>query len=896
MPELRLEVEADPVGLVNLVQNPNGDLGGWGWLTPLAGSQMQGGTNAQLGHLGHGSGTAELVYTGPAGAGPSYFTTEPMPVAAGQYVGARWYFVYGTGGCSYVRVRVEWLNAAGVLISSSVQTGYFGLGTNTMGAVQAPALTVYARLRFDCYSTNAGAQPGGGHLHLKAVTAAKAATSAAIGTVRTNLCRNPSFETGLAGWTGSSTSWSVTTSNPSDAPVAQGTKYARVQLNAGAPTAQAIQWEQLGANAPAVTDGTDVLLSAYVRGGAAVGATVRVWARFYDAGGTDLNPGGWMGSTFPLPAAWTRLGVVLTPPAGAARMDVRLQLQDGGSVPKFLDVDGVLVEQATGVTTAATYFDGSTPDAGGVDYAWSGTAHASASTASQAGLSYIEPVTYQNIIGPTISLQIDRQALDVGTLTGTVREALLDPRTSNDVRPGRRCRLLAKGQADELRPVINTKLIRAAAQYDKRKTDLAGNVRTRITLAGADNVQTLANTPERRGVATVAGLAWLLEGAGVPWNINGSGGQIAAQTLASTNENASLLDQIAVARDTNRAHAYVDARNVLMVTNAPAASGVVLADDDEPSYTSIDAGFSTDECINSVKIVWLRYDSMTDKTEQVQYGPYEDQTSIDTWGVHSRTFTIHGTAAEDPATIAAYANAILAANKTPVAKIRSLTVNVNSEQLVDAVLDAELTKTVLINYAGVQYTARVAGVQHRITAKRWTATFTFDQAATVAQPSVVPRPDDTSEKLPEVIAISGALQANNLIGVATHWTLSTWATQDRIGPLEKGIVWQGGGIWAIDADGAGYWRIDFMLTFGPLGAGTLVAGQITVNNNVKVQENAAADNNHYTSCRLSWEGRLAAGDLIRLNGYQNTGANQNVLAGGVRPGEHTNYSMRRISY
>lgn len=902
MPELRLEVEADPVGLVNLVQNPNGELGGWGWLTPLAGTQMQGGTNAELGHLGHGSGTAELVYTGPAAAGPSYFTTEPMPVTAGQYVGARWNLYYGTGGGSWVRARVEWLNAAGGLISSSVQTGYFGLGTNSMGAVQAPALTVYARLRFDAYSTNAGAQPGGGHLHMKAVTVAKAATSAAIGTVRTNLCRNPSFETGLATWTAASTSHTVTATNPNDAPIPSGAKYARVQLNAGAAIPTSIQWQQTGADAPAVGDTADVAFSATVRGGAAAGATVRLWVRFFTNAGVDLNPAGWLGQTFPLPAgsAWGRLGVVVTPPPGAQRAHLLVQLVDNSPNPKFLDLDAVLVEQAAGVLSSATYFDGSTPDAGGVDNAWTGTAHASTSTASTAVMAYIEPVTYQNIIGPTISLQIDRQALDVGMLTGTVRDAVLDPRTSNDVRPGRRCRLMAKGQATALRPVINTKLIRAEARYDKRKTDQAGNVRTMITLAGADNAQALANTPERRGVATVAGLAWLLEGAGVPWNINGSGGQVAAQTLASTNENASLLDQIAVARDTVRAFAYVDARGVLMVTNAPAAAAVILSDEEGagPSYTGIDAGFSTDECINSVKVVWLRYDALTDKTEQVQYGPYEDQTSIDTWGVHSRTFTIHGTAVEDPATIAAYATAILNANKTPVAKIRTLTVNVDSEQLVDAVLDAELTKTIGIDYAGASYTARVASVSHRISAKRWTATFTFDQAGTVAQPTVVPRPDDTSEKLPEQIGISGKLAADNLIGMNQHWTLSLWTTDTYLGPQEKGIVWQGGGVWVIDANGAGWWRIDYAATFPPLPANTLVAGQIGAGPGaaVKAQQNAASHTVHYTTVRLAWEGRLNVGDQIRLNGYQNSAANQNVLAGPTRPGELTTFSMRRISY
>lgn len=536
MPDLRVEVEADPVPTTNLVENPNGELGGWGWLTPVAGSFMAGGVNL---HPLHGSGTSELVYTGPANV-PNWFTTEPIPVTPGKYVNATWQYVATVA--LFHRAVLEFLKADGTLQSSTGQTGYFGTGTHSLVVpVVVPATAAYVRLRFDLYQNTAGGNPTSGpDTHLKKVA------------------------------------------------LAQGT-----------------------------------------------------------------------------------------------------QLQ-------------------------------------------------------VAGLVYSDPYVWQDVTGPTLQLQVDRAALDAGTLSGTIRDATLDPAVADDLRPGRRCRLMAKGVLTDYRPVIVTKLLRAEAKYDKRKTDAAGNVRTTITVAGADNAQALANTPEPRGVATVAELPYLLEGAGVPWSVNGSGKQVLAGTVVSTNDNASLLDQVAVTRDTARAYAYVNSAGVLVVTDAPAASGVGFADDDESrSYTGIDVGFATDECINSVKINWLRYDATTGKTEQVAYGPYEDATSIDTWGIHSRTFTIHG-AAENPATIATYANAVLAANKTPVRKVRTLTVNVESPELVDAVLNAELTNTVTIDFAGQQFTARVASVSHKITAKRWTAVFTFDQETTVAQPTVIPRPLDAS--------------------------------------------------------------------------------------------------------------------------------------------------------
>lgn len=43
---VRLDVERDLATgeLVNLIQNPSGDLGGWGWITPVASTAMSGGT------------------------------------------------------------------------------------------------------------------------------------------------------------------------------------------------------------------------------------------------------------------------------------------------------------------------------------------------------------------------------------------------------------------------------------------------------------------------------------------------------------------------------------------------------------------------------------------------------------------------------------------------------------------------------------------------------------------------------------------------------------------------------------------------------------------------------------------------------------------------------------
>ena len=68
---LRLQVADEPVGLVNLVANPNGELGGWGWVTPQANTAIS------------GDGTS-LTYASSA-VGIQGYQTEDMPITAGRY-------------------------------------------------------------------------------------------------------------------------------------------------------------------------------------------------------------------------------------------------------------------------------------------------------------------------------------------------------------------------------------------------------------------------------------------------------------------------------------------------------------------------------------------------------------------------------------------------------------------------------------------------------------------------------------------------------------------------------------------------------------------------------------------------------------------------------------------
>lgn len=147
---LRLLVERDPVGseLVNRLPNPDGELGGWGWRTPVTNSGM---TRAP------GS-TVALQFLNTV-AQATLFTSPPIYMSAGEWVAARWVVLASTG-TGFHRGRFEFYTETGMLISSGAQTNYLDNGTastRVIAATTAPATTAYARLRVDMYGNNSGA-------------------------------------------------------------------------------------------------------------------------------------------------------------------------------------------------------------------------------------------------------------------------------------------------------------------------------------------------------------------------------------------------------------------------------------------------------------------------------------------------------------------------------------------------------------------------------------------------------------------------------------------------------------------------------------------------------------------------------------------------------------------
>lgn len=735
---LRLEVEDDPTGLVNLVQNPNGELGGWGWISPVSGSLV---TNF------HAAPGWRLRYTYPPGA--NFFTTEPMPIAAGEYAAA--FALGGSGGVGQFRLRFEWLDASGAVISSSAQSSYFSVNTVPMSlsATVAPASTVAVRLRFDLYANTSGANPAlGGFVTFLNVTVAKAATSAELVTVRTNLVVNPSFETNTSNWE-SNAAFGVYT------PAALARSTTRAQSGAASLLATWPTGVRSWVNAYAITGLTT---------GATYTASSYVWV---PTGSPDPRMEvafGANGARTSVKNAWQRISLTFTAPGPAVFIGVQV---DSPSAGQQCWVDSVLVERADAVDA---YFDGGTVLAGHT-FAWTGSANASPSTDTSTALAFIEPVPYLNVLGPTHDIKITRDELDVGLLTATILDAALDPAKAELLRPGRRVRATALDpDSGEWTPLFFGKAQNAKVTYDYKTAAVPDAKRARITLVAVDNVAAVAAVPREEGVSELAELPYLLEGAGVPWNVNGSGSQAASATVVARNPNAYLLDQIAISRDSALGYAWVDRHGVVQAWDSAEMTTTAAAVFTESNYTDLVIDYDTERCINTVSLTYLRFNLVSGETVEVPYGPYVDTASRKQWGPLSAEFTIQG-GIESDADMAAFAASVLAANSTPTVRINSVTLAVlTAEQVAYALRDLYDLVEVDNADADLDDELRITGVEHTITPDKWLTTYSFAADGGVAPPQSTPSPRTNAGDTNGWLALthegsSGTLQCKVVNGV-----------------------------------------------------------------------------------------------------------------------------------
>lgn len=170
-------------------------------------------------------------------------------------------------------------------------------------------------------------------------------------------------------------------------------------------------------------------------------------------------------------------------------------------------------------------------------------------------------------------------------------------------------------------------------------------------------------------------------------------------------------------------------------------SDVPDADPDAQSWSSIQTSAGTKEVINEVMVMWLRSNPATGETQEIPYGPYRDATSAATYRPRRRTFTLHGMT-ESPSSIAAFAAAVLAANATPVKRVKSLVMPVTDDRSLRHAVTLDLYSLVEITYTGIvtaQY--RITSIHHSISADgAWLVTYGFGLEGQAAPAAAAPSP------------------------------------------------------------------------------------------------------------------------------------------------------------
>ena len=345
------------------------------------------------------------------------------------------------------------------------------------------------------------------------------------------------------------------------------------------------------------------------------------------------------------------------------------------------------------------------------------------------------PGTWTPIQSDAKTITVNRADSDPGTLVAEVLNAALDPTTSTTLRTGKAVRLRTV-EGSGWRTIYGGTIDDVSVEYNPLAPT---GKRANVKISATDNVSFLANRAEARGVGTVDGLRWLLNGSGVGFLINGSSTTLSTGTVVATNDGASLWDQILITRDTALGYAWVDMENRLRVYDSASMDTGLKASITSANYRDIDTNFTSDQIINTVTVNWRRYNIGTETSADVPYGPYVDASSVAQWGTHSATYTIQG-ATEVASDIQAYAQRVLTRNANAEVRARSVTIPLNTVADLAYARNIDLHSRINVTFTNgtTTKTLRVIGISHEITTSGWLLTLSLATPEGATVPSVTP--------------------------------------------------------------------------------------------------------------------------------------------------------------
>jgi len=352
---------------------------------------------------------------------------------------------------------------------------------------------------------------------------------------------------------------------------------------------------------------------------------------------------------------------------------------------------------------------------------------------------------WRDLLSDASSVEVHREELNVGTLSAVVPGAAWDPSVNDQARPSRAVRLSARTLPNQWEPLFTGTTDRIDVTYQADGTRL-------VTLEAVDAVARLAQLPQRFGVSRIDDLPQVLTHYHGAYQIDGADvfqTRPFTDAVWSANNDATALDQVVIARDTESGYAWVDRAGVLQLFHADQMPDVPVVefsdqhDDDDPAHQCYLPGddlahLHTDDVINELTVRQLLYDPATDETvEHVHL--FRNGTSAAKWGTQRHEITI---AALDAADVENLAQAILDDNAEPRVRPSLVRFPVRSDDELRRAATLDLMQLVRVRYtpAGLDTTVRIAGVKHTIDAanRRWLVEVDLRSEHGVAQQRSVP--------------------------------------------------------------------------------------------------------------------------------------------------------------
>jgi hypothetical protein len=502
-----------------------------------------------------------------------------------------------------------------------------------------------------------------------------------------------------------------------------------------------------------------------------------------------------------------------------------------------------------------------------------------------AALTYLDPApTYTNVLGSVLRCSIVREDLNLAELNATIKDATLDPATTDLLRPGRRVRLTVTAGAWADAVLFLGRIDGTPTTYDLEADD--GTKRTVINLRAVDDLALLANTPAPNGYASLEEVTNALELVSVvPWNVNGDGSQRVNDTPITTNPDAKALDQVVITRDTHHAFAWMSREGVMHVADDAHLDPVERTlTEAEYSADGPEITWDVDQVINDITITHVLRNAITGETTQVTWGPYQDLASVREWGVRHRDFTVQGLTNDD-ATMRAWASAVFATNAQPATRVRSVTCPVRLSTF-DAPYPVALADLydlwrVTNDLAGVDQSNRVTRLEHTITPGDWDVTLTFSldggspagNVPSVTPPVVAAGPPAvtvgvTTPEKPHREAIKTSTQSIATSGSTV--TVSGWTGVQSAG----GIAFSGG---VATVPRAGRYLITTTATFAGNAVGRRRAG-IYKNGTAVYLESCFPSSTSPADVAVSGLLVCAVNDTLELRVGQNSGAALDLTA------------------